>query len=266
MKESCVISLGDINVRYLSADNQSESSQGDFCHERFEILFHKSAGGMVTVEGKQYNLEPGCLIIINPFAYHRIEQHSDSEFEACSLLFSKSSLSASVAEMLDAIIGESDNSGKFYNAKVVSSVESVFERFQVAVELPDDKKRAYVEMLISELIILLSAYEGDSISHSNDCLGARVVRYLNNHIEKNISLDKLARRFFVSKYHLCRAFKEYCGISVHSYINHKRIMYARQLIEAGETASGAAEKVGFGDYSAFYRAYVKIVGKSPTAN
>jgi AraC-like DNA-binding protein len=43
-------------------------------------------------------------------------------------------------------------------------------------------------------------------------------------------------------------------------------MYARELIEGGETASGAAEKVGFGDYSAFYRAYVKIVGKSPTAN
>ena len=36
------------------------------------------------------------------------------------------------------------------------------------------------------------------------------------------------------------------------------------MIEGGESASGAAYKVGFGDYSAFYRAYVKIVGKSPT--
>ena len=40
---------------------------------------------------------------------------------------------------------------------------------------------------------------------------------------------------------------------------------AKQLIEQGETASGAAYKVGFGDYSAFYRAYVKVVGKAPTA-
>ena len=266
MKESCVISLGDINVRYLSSDNQSESAQSDFCHEKFEIVFFKSSCGAVTVEGKQYNPSSGSLILVNPFAYHRVEQSPESEFEAWSLLFSKMSLSQAVAEMLDTIIGESDNSGKFYNADDLSSVETVFNRFQVADRLPDDKKRAYVEMLISELIILLSSYDGDSITHSNDCLGARVVRYLNNHIEKNISLDKLARRFFVSKYHLCRAFKEYCGISVHSYINRKRIMYARQLIESGETASGAAEKVGFGDYSAFYRAYFKIVGKSPTAN
>lgn len=266
MKENCVISLGDIIVRYLCSDHPSESMQGDFCHERFEIVFLKSSCGTVVVEGKQYNLEPGSLILINPFAYHRIEQSLESDLEAWSLLFSKSSLSSSVADMLDAIIGETDNSGKYYSAESISSVGAVFERFQVAQDLPDNKRRAYVEMLVSELIILLSAYEGDSIAHSNDCLGARVVRYLNNRIEKNISLDKLARRFFVSKYHLCRAFKEYCGISVHSYINHKRIMYAKQLIEAGETASGAAEKVGFGDYSAFYRAYVKIVGKSPTAN
>ena len=266
MRETNVISLGDINVRYLSADHQSEPFQVDFCHERFEILFCVTANHALAVEGKQYRMESGSLILINPFAYHRLEQAYNNEFEAWSLLFSKASLSSSVLDMLDSVIGEGDNSGKFYDAGVVSSVKSVFERFDVASNLPDEKKRAYVEALVSEIVILLSAYEGDSISHSNDCLGARAVRYLNNHIEKNISLDRLARHFFVSKYHLCRAFKEYCGISVHSYINHKRIIFARQLIESGETASGAAEKVGFGDYSAFYRAYVKIVGKSPTAN
>ena len=93
-----------------------------------------------------------------------------------------------------------------------------------------------------------------------------LVRYLNENAERDISLDRLARRFFVSKYHLCRAFKKHNGISVHGYINRKRVMYAKQLIESGETASRAAYQVGFGDYSAFYRAYVKIVGKSPTSS
>ena len=43
-------------------------------------------------------------------------------------------------------------------------------------------------------------------------------------------------------------------------------MYAKKLIESGETAAAAAYKVGFGDYSAFYRAYVKILGVSPSAS
>jgi homocysteine S-methyltransferase len=53
--------------------------------------------------------------------------------------------------------------------------------------------------------------------------------------------------------------------SVGNDIDDGNYTLAKQLIEAGETASRAAYRVGFGDYSAFYRAYVKIVGKSPTA-
>jgi hypothetical protein len=32
-----------------------------------------------------------------------------------------------------------------------------------------------------------------------------------------------------------------------------------------DLAAKAADQVGFGDYSSFYRAYVKVVGKAPTA-
>jgi AraC-like DNA-binding protein len=90
------------------------------------------------------------------------------------------------------------------------------------------------------------------------------VKYINDFIDKDNNLDFLSKKFFVSKYYLCHTFKKYTGVSIHSYINHKRVIYAKQLIDEGETASGAAYRVGFGDYSAFYRAYVKILGVPPT--
>ena len=126
------------------------------------------------------------------------------------------------------------------------------------------KKAIYFKMLISEIIVFLSLSDSTMGVNEDRDLGSRVAKYLDVNIDRAISLDDLARRFFVSKFYLCRAFKKYNGISVHSYINNKRVMYAKQLIESGESASGAAYKVGFGDYSAFYRAYVKIFGKSPT--
>ena len=113
--------------------------------------------------------------------------------------------------------------------------------------------------------MLLSSARKELISHNDEELGAKVARYINEHIEENILLDEVARRFFISKYYLCRLFKKYSGVSVHAYITQKRVLYAKQLIESGQTASGAAYKVGFGDYSAFYRAYVKQIGKPPTA-
>ena len=47
-------------------------------------------------------------------------------------------------------------------------------------------------------------------------------------------------------------------------INGKRVMMARQMIESGEVAADVAERVGFSDYSTFYRAYRKAYGQSPT--
>ena len=40
-------------------------------------------------------------------------------------------------------------------------------------------------------------------------------------------------------------------------------MLAKGMIENGETAANAAFRVGFGDYSSFYRAYKKALGHSP---
>ena len=167
--------------------------------------------------------------------------------------------------MLDKITSLHENSGRFYSANnICDAISDIFRRFDDASALPYDERHVFLEALISEVVIFLSACDGRIISHADNELGARVARFLNANIEKNISLDRLANRFFVSKYHLCRAFRKYSGTSVHSYINHKRIMYSKQLIESGEAASVVAERVGYGDYSSFYRAYVKIVGKSPT--
>ena len=266
MKDNVLVSLETLSVKQIMPSESAEPLSGSFCHDRFEILYCVDAEGDITIEGKRFVLTPGSLVLINPFAYHKVDILSNGNIFGWSIQFAKNDLSDNTISLLEAILGDDDSSGRFFGDVSIGHIDGVFERFSIVETLPHERRMIYAQALLTELMVLMSVASGDSILHSGDCLGARVVRYLNKNIENNVSLDKLARRFFVSKYHLCRAFKEYSGISVHSYINHKRIMYARRLIESGETASGAAEKVGFGDYSAFYRAYIKIVGKSPTAN
>ena len=204
-------------------------------------------------------------MLIRPFAYHHLSLDPSCVYERHLIHFHKSSLSSDALRLLEGMTSSDEDSGKYYQPRSLgNTVVSVFDRLEIAVNLPELEREAYVKTLLSELIILLSASTGEFMVQNEDELGARVIRYLNSRIGSDVSLDSLAKRFFVSKYYLCRAFKKHNGVSVHGYINQKRIMYAKQLIESGETASGAAYKVGFGDYSAFYRAYVKIVGRSPT--
>lgn len=265
MKSSYEINVGNISVSNFSSEGFSDRLLGDHCHDKYEITYILSSGKYI-VEGSEQKVSSGTLVFIRPMSFHKVFLDINENTEVFTLHFSRDGIGDAVASILDSLVKEGEGYGRFYTAGQLSDgIISTFDRFEMALELGDTERHAYIQALLSEVIVLLSAAEGEKTSHSSEELGARVAKYLNSHIEKNISLDRLARRFFVSKYHLCRAFKSYSGTTVHAYVNQKRIMYAKGLIESGITALGAAERVGFGDYSAFYRAFVKVVGKSPTA-
>ena len=264
MKKGYTIESSDVSVRYFcSAENSG--ILGDSCRDRYEIIYAISPLGRCVIEGEEHQLSQRSIMLIPPLCFR---SHSCKEvrcFEGYSISFRADILNDTVRTMLDKIMSDGALAGRFYSSGIVTyAICDIFRRFDDAFLLSGEEREAFVNTLVCEAVIFLSAIEGRAISVEENELGARVAKYLNANIEKAISLDRLATKFFISKYHLCRAFKKHSGTSVHSYMNHKRIMYAKQLIEGGETASGAAERVGFGDYSAFYRAYVKIVGKSPT--
>lgn len=264
MKEKLCLNTGHISVSHSLQENSPDMTLNSHCHDVYEILYVIKGNGKFIVEGAEYDVKPRTLILLRSFAYHNLLVDKDAVFESFAINFNEKAFSQEVVSIFDGIMGVDDNGSYFEPSTVSEDIISVFDRFDIASNLPDNEQRAFVKMLLSELIILLSACTCKKMVQSEDELGAKVLRYLNTNIDKNLSLDRLAKRFFVSKYYLCRAFKKYNGISIHGYIVQKRIVLAKQLIELGETASGAAYKVGFRDYSAFYRAFVRIVGKSPT--
>ena len=265
MKDRFSLRAGNVSVSSAIDETAPEKVDSNHCHDFYEILYVVRGTGKYIVEGTEFVVRPRTLMLFRPFAYHHVSL-DHGIYERVVIHFPKSAIPSPALSMLEKLTADSDGSGNYYPPSAISdSLISAFDRFEISAGLPDEERIAYVKVVLAEIIILISASKGELMLNTDEELGARVIRYLNSNIERSINLDKLAKRFFVSKYHLCRAFKKHNGISVHGYLVQKRITYAKQLIESGETASGAAYKVGFGDYSAFYRAYVKIVGKSPTA-
>lgn len=250
-----------------SAQKATKNLNMRHCHDSYEILFVANGKGRYLIEGAEFSMRPRTLVLIKPFEYHCVEVDADSDYERYVIHFANNSLVKDVVENLERIADSSAfESGTFFAPDSISqTVVSIFDRFSEAEQLGEEGREMFFKLLLSELIVLLSFAGNQKIAHDECELGARLTKYINEYLERDISLDLLAKRFFVSKYYLCRAFKKYSGVSIHSYITHKRVVYAKQLIDSGETASGAAYKVGFGDYSAFYRAYVKIFGKSPAS-
>lgn len=258
------ISCDGIGFHHSIDTGSYERLSRSHCHETYEILYVASGSGRYLVEGAEIILRPRTLMIFRPLENHCVELAGNENYERYVINFSPTALFPEARAILSRIIGDGDELGRYYSPESLSQATiSVFDRIEDAAQLPDGERELYLKLLLCELVVLLSGARGNKIVHDEDELGARVAKYINS-FEHDISLDKLAKIFFVSKYYLCRSFKKYSGMSVHAYINQKRVMYAKQLIDSGETASGAAYKVGFGDYSAFYRAYVKIMKRPPS--
>jgi len=82
-----------------------------------------------------------------------------------------------------------------------------------------------------------------------------VLGYINEHYNEDLTLDFLANKFFISKYHLSREFGRLVGTSVHRYMVQKRLVMAKQMMSEGMASTEVYQHCGFGDYSNFYRAF-----------
>jgi AraC-like DNA-binding protein len=93
-----------------------------------------------------------------------------------------------------------------------------------------------------------------------------ILEYINHNIATALSVDLLCEKFYLTRSQLYRNFKKATGVNPWEYITLKRLMLARSYISDGMSAGSAAIACGFGDYSAFYRAYIKHFGCTPTGN
>ena len=235
------------------------------CHVGYEIIYVVRGAGNYVVEGARYDLRPATLMLFRPGEFHYVDVRRDEAYERYVLHFAQDAVpevAGAMKKLLEKPLGE----GNFYalgDLPVPSA--QIFEHFSRLASLPEEAAGQMARLLLSELVVLLSvASPAAHKPRQEEPLGARVIRYVNAHIAEPISLDTIAGEFYVSKYYLCRAFKRHNGISILGYINGKRVMMARQMIESGEAAAVVSERVGFSDYSTFYRAYRKAYGHAPT--
>ena len=91
-----------------------------------------------------------------------------------------------------------------------------------------------------------------------------ILRYIDSHLTEDLTIDHLSEQFYLSKYHMMRLFRRETGQSIHNYLSDRRLLYARDLIRSGISATESCFRAGFRSYSSFTRAYAKRFGTTPT--
>jgi AraC-like DNA-binding protein len=266
---------------YLNKDfeffhlKDNKAMQFEFHYHDFnKIIIFISGNVTYLIEGKTYNLKPWDTLLVNNNEIHKpiidqseiyeriiiwvnssfLLQHNDSQ---CNLLTcfelaaeKKLNLLRLSPEMLVGIKNllsqlEDTQSSSEFGSKVLKN--SLFLQYIVQLN------RMYLGIEIDT--------EHPDIEYDESI--ERILDYINSNLSEDLSMDKLASVFYLSKYYLMRKFKHQTGYTVHNYILQKRLIAANALIKKGKSITTTCIECGFGDYSNFVRAFKKSFGLSP---
>ena len=90
--------------------------------------------------------------------------------------------------------------------------------------------------------------------------------YINDHFQKDISLDEVSKEVNVSPYYFSKLFKEETGQNYIEYMTEIRINKAKELLSQGNETSmkEICISCGYQDPNYFSRIFKKTVGLTPT--
>lgn len=92
-----------------------------------------------------------------------------------------------------------------------------------------------------------------------------IVRYMQEHLEEEISLNILAEHFHLSGAYISQLFKNEIGVNFLAYLTSIRMERAKKLLlSTACSVAEVSEKVGYADYRVFTKAFKKAEGVTPS--
>ena len=234
-------------------------------HDFYEVYFFLSGNVHYNIESRSYLLTPGDVLLISPMELHQPMFGSEHrEYERIVLWIDKQFLESytlsgqSLTACFDTTLPGHTN---LLRPEGVSRQYLTFllENLMVEVDSEDPYSDMAALSLLAQVLVALNRLAKQSAGEENksgqDATVYSVLSYINEHYSENLTLDDLANKFFISKYHLSREFQRLVGTSVHRYIVQKRLVMAKQMLSEGKPSSEVYQQCGFGDYSNFFRAF-----------
>ncbi|MFV0364781.1 MAG: AraC family transcriptional regulator [Suipraeoptans sp.] len=242
-------------------------------HDYYEFYFFLEGNVVMEIEDKQFPLKNADVVLIPPGVKHRaIIKNKDIPYRRFVFWISKEYCNQLMELSLDyGYIMQHVQVTKEYifsnDAIEFNAISTKVIRLIEEIRSNRFGKEAKTAVCVSDLVLHLNRkiYEQKhpAVAKEEQSVYEGLINYIDNHLEEELTLDNLAKVFYVSKYYIAHTFKDNSGLSIHQYITKKRLAACKGAIMSNAKITKVFQMYGFKDYTSFYRAFKKEYGISP---
>ena len=240
-------------------------------HTYVEILFCRNPAGVEYLVGPdRYKLQRGDVVLIPPGISHRpiLPEHLPAPYVR-DVRWSNTDFLSTVMKTFP----KATDDGQAHMSLIRTAGTSwafLGELFQTGVMEEEQKKTGWEAVVAGNTLKILAYLDrarddrtaGNPRAEKPELLD-KVTAYIEEHYAEHITVHDIAQKFYVSDSSISHHFKQKMGISIYHYVTQRRLISAKNLISKGMALEQVATRVGFSDYSAFYRVFRQEYGISP---
>lgn len=241
-------------------------------HGYFEMYYLVSGRVVYCTGGCKFFLQPDDILFINRGQeHHPVLVEPSVPYERILLHVAPQTLRELSTNEID--LAECFTRNNFtvyhYPKNVRDSIRQFFDRLSALKGSGRFGQQILGRAYLAELFVEINQYNHNKTIFSfdedtmNDHKMRMVRQYVRAHAAEPITVDDLADYLYMSRSHLMRQFRENAGVSLYQFIIKTRLQLADGLIRGGLSYTEASLQSGFGDYSNYYRAFLREYGVSP---
>lgn len=266
----------EMSHRYVDA-YRHESMEGGHVplhsHSFYELLYCRNSCGIEYLLGPdRYRLQRGDLVFAPPGVNHR-PLLTDRLVEPCrrDVIWISQDFVAQFTRVFS-FLSSIDWTQPFLLRTAGTAWESLGEHIQTGVQEALCRTPGWESFLAGNTLVLLtllaralSGQDGAPLARAEEPeLLELVLAYIEAHLGEQITLTDTARSFLVSESKISQIFRQKLGTSFYRCVTQRRLIAAKSLIVQGLPLNEVNERVGFADYSAFFRAFKREYGIAPS--